>query len=357
MKTIKWTQGLAVLIIASIPGQIVFGEGKDRKALFGELHIHTKWTFDAYLFNTRGSIYDAMRRKETWGTSGPRIRVRFFGGFNMDAVAPGEDGWVDEAYKAGVSMGGELGSSDVAPTFAVWAVKDVDGANLDRIQVVKAWSAGGKSQEHVYDVVWSGNRKPDPESGKVPAVGSTRWRMVRARVDFPQPLSPTSPRISPSLRVKETPSTALSEPTDCSKIIPFLTGKCFSRSRTSRIESLMGLPLNFSRVNAKTGASVAGLDFIECGGGCFAGVYGVLAAWSEGAAIKNRSKIRRHLRNRVQPFTFFVGRGQTRHEGAGVGVAMMREKGFGGGGFANFTGVHHHDSVAGACNDAEVVRN
>jgi len=123
--------------------------------------------------NTRESIYDAMRRKETWGTSGPRIQVRFFGGFKMDNVTPGKDGWVDEAYRAGVSMGGELGSSFVAPTFAVWAAKDVEGANLDRIQIVKGWSSGGNSHEHVYDVVWAGDRKSDPQTGKVPAVGST----------------------------------------------------------------------------------------------------------------------------------------------------------------------------------------
>ncbi len=123
--------------------------------------------------NTRESIYDSMRRKETWGTSGPRIQVRFFGGFDLNAVTPGEDGWVDEAYHAGVSMGGELGHSEVAPTFAVWAVKDVEGANLDRIQIVKGWSSGGNSHEHVYDVVWSGKRQPDLKTGKVPAVGST----------------------------------------------------------------------------------------------------------------------------------------------------------------------------------------
>ncbi|MFP6584735.1 MAG: DUF3604 domain-containing protein [Candidatus Hydrogenedentota bacterium] len=125
--------------------------------------------------NTRTSIYDSLRRKETWGTSGPRIKVRFFGGFDMDDVKPGSDGWVAAAYANGVSMGGELKADDTAgaPTFAVWAIKDAESANLDRIQIVKGWSEKGVSQEHVYDVAWSDDRVPDSKTGKVPAVGDT----------------------------------------------------------------------------------------------------------------------------------------------------------------------------------------
>jgi hypothetical protein len=125
--------------------------------------------------NNRDSIYAALRRKETWATTGPRIRVRFFGGFDLEGVHPGETGWVEEAYTRAVSMGGELRGADAdgAPRFIVWAVKDVEGANLDRIQIVKGWSEDGVSGEQVYDVAWSDDRGRDAETGKVPTVGNT----------------------------------------------------------------------------------------------------------------------------------------------------------------------------------------
>jgi hypothetical protein len=126
--------------------------------------------------NTRGSIYDAFRRKETWATTGPRIKVRLFGGFDMGNVNPSADGWVSAAYAKGVPMGGALNAeagNGNAPTFVVWALKDVEGAHLDRIQIVKGWSSKGESHEKVYDVVWSGDRKADPATGKVSAVGNT----------------------------------------------------------------------------------------------------------------------------------------------------------------------------------------
>jgi hypothetical protein len=126
--------------------------------------------------NSRESIFDAMRRKETWGTSGPRIKIRFFGGFEMESVRPGAEGWVAAAYQAGVSMGGELKAADGnrrPPTFAFWAIKDSESANLDRIQIVKGWSVDGTSHEKVYDVKWAGDRKIDPATGKLPPVGNT----------------------------------------------------------------------------------------------------------------------------------------------------------------------------------------
>ena len=124
--------------------------------------------------NTRESIFAAMRRKETYGTSGVRIRVRFFGGWGLPAEMLAQKEWVKTAYQAGVPMGADLPArKGSAPTFIVWAVKDPDDGNLDRIQIVKGWTQDGQIFEKIYDVVWSGNRKPDPGTGKVPPVGST----------------------------------------------------------------------------------------------------------------------------------------------------------------------------------------
>jgi Protein of unknown function (DUF3604) len=125
--------------------------------------------------NTRESIFDAMKRKEVYGTSGVRITVRMFGGWKFDDQLWNDKNWVRTAYANGVPMGGDLSAAQAgkAPSFAVWAVKDPDDGNLDRIQIVKGWTKSGQTFEKIYDVAWSGNRKPDPATGRVPAVGST----------------------------------------------------------------------------------------------------------------------------------------------------------------------------------------
>lgn len=125
--------------------------------------------------NTREAIWDAMKRKEVYATTGPRMTVRFFGGYdftNKDSSLrdPGLIG-----YSKGIPMGGDLkkAPNKKAPTFLIAALKDPYSGNLDRIQIVKGWlDKKGNTHEKVYDVVWSGERKPN-KKGKLPAVGNT----------------------------------------------------------------------------------------------------------------------------------------------------------------------------------------
>jgi hypothetical protein len=125
--------------------------------------------------NTRGSLFAAMKRKETFGTSGVRIKVRMFAGWDYPDQLTKSADWVKTAYAQGVPMGGDLPphAGRVRPTFVVAAIKDPNSGNLDRIQIIKVWTKQGVSHERVYDVVWSGDRKVDPKTGKVPPVGST----------------------------------------------------------------------------------------------------------------------------------------------------------------------------------------
>lgn len=125
--------------------------------------------------NSRAAIFDGMRRKETYSTSGVRIKVRLFGGWAFTAETLAQQDWLRTAYATGVPMGGDLPpvAADGAPAFIVWASKDPDSGNLDRVQIVKGWEKNGQSFERVYDVAWSGDRVPDPVTGKVPAVGNT----------------------------------------------------------------------------------------------------------------------------------------------------------------------------------------
>ncbi|MBO9448989.1 DUF3604 domain-containing protein [Tropicibacter sp. R16_0] len=125
--------------------------------------------------NTRSAIFDAFKRRETYATTGPRIGLRFFGGwdFNDDDLKSRSPALI--GYNKGVPMGGDLRprEGDGAPSFLLFALRDPIGANLDRMQVVKGWmDAEGELHEKVYDVAWSDDREVDA-NGKLPAVGNT----------------------------------------------------------------------------------------------------------------------------------------------------------------------------------------
>ena len=130
------------------------------------------WSTD----NTRGALFDAMQRREAYATTGPRIRVRFFGGWQYEQDDLRHRDLARIGYGKGVPMGSDLAAPAPgagAPRFLVYAQRDPMGANLDRVQVIKGWlDARGKPREKVYDVAWSGGRKPGA-NGKLPAVGDT----------------------------------------------------------------------------------------------------------------------------------------------------------------------------------------
>ncbi len=125
--------------------------------------------------NTREALFDAMERREVYATTGSRMLVRFFGGWNFTEEDANNRLPADIGYMKGVPMGGDLTNapSGKAPSFLVAAQKDALGGNLDRIQIIKGWQdKSGNTQEKVYDVAWGGDRKPGRD-GKLPAVGNT----------------------------------------------------------------------------------------------------------------------------------------------------------------------------------------
>ena len=127
--------------------------------------------------NTREAIFESFQRKEVFATSGPRIKVRFFASWDWDTLNLEQPNWALKAYELGVPMGGDLNRSPSTvhrpPSFLITALKDGEGANLDRIQVIKGWvDTEGKTYEKIFNVAWSDNRKLDTNE-HLPAVGNT----------------------------------------------------------------------------------------------------------------------------------------------------------------------------------------
>ena len=121
--------------------------------------------------NTRDSIFDAFRRKETYATSGSRIKLRFFGGYDLDKTDLAHDDLVKEAYKKGVPMGQDLAPSEgKAPSFLIWAMRDKNAAPLQRVQIIKGWveKTTGRPFEEVIDVACSDGLTPDPVTNRCP---------------------------------------------------------------------------------------------------------------------------------------------------------------------------------------------
>ncbi len=126
--------------------------------------------------NTRESLFDAMQRRETYATTGPRIALRFFGGWDFDDLDHAKPNYVDIGYSHGVPMGGDLAVAPEgkAPRFLIVAAKDPGGANLERLQIVKGWvDTNGDTQEKVWDVALSDQRKPKKNGKMTPPIKST----------------------------------------------------------------------------------------------------------------------------------------------------------------------------------------
>ncbi len=145
-----------------------------RRGRFGWHYLASGYAAAWAVENTREAIFDAFKRREVYATTGPRITVRMFGGYQFSRDDLNND-LVAQGYASGVSMGGELKSSEQAPGFLVSALMDPESANLDRIQVVKGWiDDAGETHEKIFDIAWSdaGSRGMN-ENGSIAAVGNT----------------------------------------------------------------------------------------------------------------------------------------------------------------------------------------
>ena len=138
----------------------------DRLIYFGASGLAGVWAEN----NTRESIFRALRNKETFATSGPRIKVRFFGGYDLENHDLNDDNLIKKAYAMNTPMGGNIYSNGLnSPTFLIWAISDPLGGLLQRSQVVKGWIENGEHNERVYDAVCSDGLEIDPETHRCPS--------------------------------------------------------------------------------------------------------------------------------------------------------------------------------------------
>ena len=174
-----WAKGGVVDGTAADRGSIPPGGAKTWEGVERDINAEnwfTKWSAAGYAAvwaeeNTRESIFNGMRQRETYATSGPRIRLRFFGGDMTDDMLSAPD-MVEQGYSAGVPMGGEL-KTDTAPSFMAWAARDPRGAPLDRLQIIKAWHTADGPQERIYDMACSDGNAPDTATRRCPDNGAT----------------------------------------------------------------------------------------------------------------------------------------------------------------------------------------
>jgi hypothetical protein len=156
-------------------GSIGLGDGSPEKRLANQLYRNPGGLAGIWAkANTRDALFDAMKRRETFGTSGPRIRVRLFGGWNLPGDLHRRADWVAQGYRLGVPMGGDLAKATGAgaPSFLVWAAADSQSAPLQRIQLVKGWVEGEATKEAIYDVVCSDGLTPDARTHRCPSNGA-----------------------------------------------------------------------------------------------------------------------------------------------------------------------------------------
>jgi hypothetical protein len=157
-------------------GSIGVGDGSPQRRLAAQLYRNPGGLAGVWApENTRDALFDAMKRRETFGTSGPRIKVRLFGGWSLPPDLASRADFVGQGYKLGVPMGQDLPAKGRAgaPSFLVWAAADPQSAKLRRIQIIKGWSDGKATHEAIYDVSCSDGLVPDPRSHRCPSNGAT----------------------------------------------------------------------------------------------------------------------------------------------------------------------------------------